>query len=103
VSRGVDPAVPSQRVGRASTVWGANPTTPLSPRRGGGVRGAVWREVPRLALTVTEAAHALGVSDDFFREHVAGELRWVRRGRKKLVSISELEKWLDRSAARTLD
>jgi hypothetical protein len=35
------------------------------------------------------------VSHDFFREHVAGELRWVRRGRKKLVSVSELQRWLD--------
>jgi excisionase family DNA binding protein len=57
----------------------------------------------RLALTVTEAAHALGVSDDFFREHIAPELRWVRRGRRKLVSVRELEAWLDRSAALTLE
>jgi len=58
------------------------------------------REVPRLALTVTEAAEAIGVSPDFFAEHVAGELRIVRRGRKKLVSVRELETWLDRNAAR---
>ena len=58
---------------------------------------------PRLALTVTEAAQSLGVSDDFFREHVAHELRWTRRGRRKLVSIRELETWLARSAALTVE
>jgi excisionase family DNA binding protein len=59
--------------------------------------------VPRLALGPMEAAEALGVSWDFFREHVAGELRWVRRGRKKLVSVRELERWLDANAARLLE
>jgi excisionase family DNA binding protein len=58
---------------------------------------------PRLALTVTEAAAALGVSDDFFHEHIAPELRWVRRGRRKLVSVRELETWLDRTAVLTLE
>ena len=46
--------------------------------------------LPRLALTAMEAPAALGVSHDFFREHIAGELRWVRRGRKKLVSPFEI-------------
>jgi hypothetical protein len=58
--------------------------------------------VQRLALTAMEAPAALGVSDDFFRDHIARELRWVRRGSKKLVSVRELEAWLDREAARTL-
>lgn len=59
--------------------------------------------VPRVALTVCEAAEALGVSDDYFREHIASELRWVRRGRKKLLAIRELEAWLDREAALVLE
>jgi excisionase family DNA binding protein len=59
--------------------------------------------VPRLALSVMEAAEALGVSHDFFREHIAPELRWVRRGRKKLVSVRELERWLDSEGARVLE
>jgi excisionase family DNA binding protein len=57
----------------------------------------------RLALTVTEAAGALGVSPDFFAAHVQAELRWVRRGTKKLVSVRELEAWLERNGARTLE
>jgi excisionase family DNA binding protein len=56
--------------------------------------------VPRLALCPMEAAQALGVSHDHFHSHIAGELRWVRRGRKKLVSVRELERWLETSAAR---
>jgi excisionase family DNA binding protein len=60
-------------------------------------------EPPRLALSPEEAARSLGVSRDYLDEHIASELRWVRRGRRKLVSIKELEKWLERSAARTLD
>lgn len=59
--------------------------------------------ISRLALTPAEAAAAIGVSPDFFDEHVRGELRLVRRGRKVLVSIRELEAWLERSAARALE
>jgi hypothetical protein len=40
------------------------------------------------------------VSRSFFFEYVNHELRWVRRGRRKLVSIAELERWLEHSAAR---
>jgi hypothetical protein len=53
--------------------------------------------VPWLALRVEEAA-ALGVSDDFFREHVADDLRAVRRGRVKVYAVSELQRWLDVAA-----
>jgi excisionase family DNA binding protein len=65
-----------------------------------GVREAAG--LPRLALGPDEAARALGVSRDFLDEHIASELRWVRRGRRKLVSVRELERWLDSAAARTL-
>jgi hypothetical protein len=57
----------------------------------------------RLALSPDEAAAALSVSRDFFDQHVSPELRWVRRGRRKFVAISELERWLEREAARVLD
>lgn len=59
-------------------------------------------EVPRLALTPVEAAQALGVSRDFLDEHVLPELRVVRVGRKVLVSVRELERWVDENAALTL-
>jgi len=54
-----------------------------------------------LALTPAEAAQALGCSRDFFDQHIASELRWVRRGRLEFVAIAEMEDWLRRSAALT--
>jgi len=57
-------------------------------------------ELPRLALTFAESAAMLGVSHEFFAQHVALELRFVRRGRKKLVALRELERWLQESASR---
>lgn len=64
--------------------------------------GTAATEVPRLALSPDEAAKALGVSRDYLDEHISPELRWVRRGRRKLVAVSELERWLEESSARTL-
>lgn len=55
-------------------------------------------KVGRIALSKQEAAEALGVSIDFFDEHIAFELRMVRRGRRRLVPIRELERWLDKNA-----
>jgi hypothetical protein len=51
---------------------------------------------------VGEAAEVLGVSPDFFAEHVAAELRWVRRGAVKLVSLREIQRWLESSASQVL-
>jgi excisionase family DNA binding protein len=53
---------------------------------------------PRLALSPDEAASVLGVSRDYLDEHVISELRIVRRGRRILIALAELERWLDRSA-----
>ena len=59
-------------------------------------------DTPRLALTPAEAAKALGVSGTYFSEHISGELRWIRRGRKRLVAITELERWLAANGERVL-
>jgi excisionase family DNA binding protein len=58
---------------------------------------------PRLAVSPTEAAELLGVSRNFFDEHILPELRVVRRGRRVLIATAELERWLAESAARTLE
>jgi len=56
--------------------------------------------VARLALGIEDAAGALGVSPDFFHEHVKPGLRITRRGRRQIVAVRELERWLEESAAR---
>jgi excisionase family DNA binding protein len=58
---------------------------------------------PRLALKPEEAAAAIGVSRDFFDDHIRDELRVVRRGSKVLVPVAELERWLEANAALTLE
>lgn len=59
-------------------------------------------EIPRIALTPPEAAASLGVGLDFFDEHVAPELRLIRRGRKRLVLVAELERWAIEHSERPL-
>jgi excisionase family DNA binding protein len=55
---------------------------------------------PRLALSPDEAAALLGVSRDYLDEHILPELRIIRRGRRILIALAELERWLDRAAAK---
>jgi hypothetical protein len=45
-------------------------------------------------MTVREAREYVGCSDDFWREHVAPEVRIVRRGRRKIVPKGLLDAWL---------
>ncbi len=58
--------------------------------------------IPRLALRRSEAAAAIGVSEDHFRAHIAPQLRWTRPGdgRVSLVSIRELERYLEEGSGR---
>jgi excisionase family DNA binding protein len=58
--------------------------------------------LPRLALVPAEAAKSLGVSEDFFNEHIRPDLKLVRKGRKVLVPLRELNRWLAENAALTL-
>jgi len=54
--------------------------------------------VPRIALTPAEAAAAIGVGPDFFNANVAPQLRLIRRGRKRLIPVRELERWVAENA-----
>lgn len=65
--------------------------------------GAEHKSVARLALDVGEACAALGVSHDFWQEHIAAEVRIVRRGRRKLVAVAELSRWLEVNAELALE
>jgi excisionase family DNA binding protein len=69
------------------------PATPKSPPAS---------RVPRLAVTKLEAAESLGVSVDFLEDHVMRELRVVRRGRRLLIPLEEIARWLDANSQRTL-
>jgi excisionase family DNA binding protein len=57
---------------------------------------------PALALTVEQAAAAMSVSYDTFHEQIEPELAIVRIGRRKLIPVAELERWLVKKAERTL-
>jgi hypothetical protein len=59
--------------------------------------------VPTLALDVSEACQAIGCSWDFFTEHVAPEIRIVRLGRRKLIAVTELQRFLDEHGERLLE
>jgi len=58
--------------------------------------------IPRVALTIPEAAACLGVGPDFFNQEIRPELRVIRRGSKRLVPITELQRWAEANAERVL-
>ena len=57
----------------------------------------------RLGYSKPEAAAALGMSVDSFERHVQPELRFVRRGKLRIFSRRELERWLEENQQRTLE
>lgn len=62
------------------------------------------RALPRLSVKPDEAAEMLGVSRDYLDEHIKPELRIIRRGSKMiLIPVAELQRWLEKSAARWSD
>lgn len=63
---------------------------------------SVDAKTKRLALSKAEAAQALGVSVDFLEAHVMPELRVVHRGRRRLIPVAELERWLSEAASRPI-
>lgn len=58
--------------------------------------------VPRLSLNIEEACAALNVSWDIWRQHIEPDVRLVRIGRRKLVPVAELERWLAEHAETVL-
>lgn len=55
---------------------------------------------PRLALSKAEAAASIGLSVDSFERHVLPGLKVVYCGRRRLIPVRELERWLEREAVR---
>jgi excisionase family DNA binding protein len=75
-------------------------TAEPEPTSANAARARPLEPVPRLALRPQEAAEALGVSRDTFDALVAdGRVRVVRIGRRVVVPVRELERFLEREAA----
>lgn len=58
--------------------------------------------LPRFALTREEAARSLGMSVDSFERHVQPEVKLVRRGKLRLVPVTEIARWCEENAAPVL-
>jgi hypothetical protein len=58
--------------------------------------------IPRVALTIPEAAASIGVGIDFFNQQIRPELALIRRGSKRLVPVAELERWAAKNAEQVL-
>lgn len=74
----------------------------LRDLRMGAVVGLTTAPIPRLALTREEAAAACGVGLDSFERHIQPTIRMVRRGRLRLVPVTEIQRWLEENAEQTL-
>jgi hypothetical protein len=73
------------------------------PVRATAVELTVKPRTPALALSIEQSCAALGVSWDTWHEHVEPEIRLVRLGRRKLVPVAELERWLADNAENVLE
>lgn len=54
--------------------------------------------VPRIALTLEEAATSLGMSLAHFRRHVLPDLKVVRSGSVRVVAVEELRRYVERES-----
>ncbi|HEY7951773.1 MAG TPA: hypothetical protein VID70_02225 [Solirubrobacteraceae bacterium] len=72
------------------------------PNAGDQTRDGRAARTPTLALSIMQACASLGVSWDTWREHIEPDVRIVRVGRRKLVPVRELERWLEEHAETTL-
>jgi excisionase family DNA binding protein len=59
--------------------------------------------VPRLGLSVAEAAESLGISRDSFDRYVLADLRIVRVGRRYVIPTEELARYLRERGAVLLE
>ena len=55
-----------------------------------------------VAVSRETAARLLDMSVDSFERHVQPEIRIVRRGRLRVIPVSELQRWAERNAEAVL-
>jgi len=58
------------------------------------------RPAPRLALSRSEAAAALGMSLRHFQRHVQPHLQCIYSGQLRLYPVAELERWIQEQSWR---
>lgn len=68
-----------------------------------GIEPGSLAPIPRVALTKRQAAEALSISLRSFENYVQPELRMIRRGRMRLVSVTELQRWAEENAERVFE
>ncbi len=56
----------------------------------------------KLIVSKAEAADMLSMSINSFDRYVMADLKLIRKGRLVLVPVSELERWAEENAERTL-
>jgi hypothetical protein len=66
------------------------------------VSGEVMIAISPVAVTRETAAAALGMRLTMFSERVQPELRVIRVGAKVLIPTSELQRWVEANAKKTL-
>lgn len=72
------------------------PAASAPPASSRGSREPLGRGVVAEAYSVEEAARAAGVSRSFLYERIAlGELATVKAGKRRLVRVEALRRWLD--------
>ncbi len=74
---------------------------PRPPRNG--LERKPSKATPTLALSVEQACTALGVSWDTWHASIEPDVRIVRLGRRKLIPVASIERWLDEHAETTLE
>lgn len=63
------------------------------------MKGRPVQPVPRVALTIAEAATAYGISLSSFRRHVLPGLKTVRIGAARVVPLAEITRHCEREAS----
>jgi len=86
---GIEHGVSRQRMGEVFKQFGFKPSA-----KG----GRPPKKVEPLLLNIGEAAELLGVSRDFFDDHIRDELRVIRRGLLIRIPRSELVRWVEESS-----
>ncbi len=65
------------------------------------MRPSSKRVAPRLALSRSEAAEALGMSLRHFQRHVQPHVRCIYSGQPRLYPVVELERWVQEQSWRS--